>query len=988
MRKNSSLKRGLATVAVSALAVTGIPLLMTSADATPLSDQVGAFRILSQGSDAYANRVSLGSDGTNSTVSLVASGPAAVTSVQFQYSADGGGTFNDVNGIQTRNADGVFTTEWNPAGIAAGTTVQIKAIRNGGTFVTDSVLVEAAGSGNPSVELDTEGALGVYVNPFNGNGHVAVSGTTTANPAPNDIGVFDNDQDYDGNLNAGRVSGLTASLQGGVWKFDGVLVYPANNYPYSPGVEPNQVALTAAIDEAEDTEASTYYLQSVSTVTATPKKNPVAVGQTTDITVTVLDGQGQPVAGARVGYLSPDGGDAGTDPDDNPNMGNTNARGEVTITGLGAGTYTGYVDLGTAGYQVSDIEATPVTITEYTPAYTTLVASAVDGFSNFDVDELTGASDDLVATLKDQNGNPVAGEPIEYSYTFNPDAAGADVTTPYVGAGNSNVDGEAAIPFNNLGAGSYTLNVRRPNVLGTGLLQGTPVTINAAESEIEWAEGDSANAPVNGSETLTGKLALTGAGGAALGDRTVAVTWTPGGDAVVSTTQPAGTTKDDNTHATAVTAADGTFSVALTDPPPPPLTDPAPETGTLAADATELSGPGDAPNADAKDALSVKFQVQAEVSRIEVDANTVDGFGDFAPGKPAAVEIDVYGVDGDANPANDPLLEDFPVTVSVDKGFLSPYDDANANGLDDDELVLADGHDAAGDLFGFYEQLGATEDLTTGDDGATGDSQGSGEAGIVAAIERDAAFDDDGLAPMQITVTAGGETETATVTFDSTSYLNLDTVALERAADEPTGDVTVGTEVDFRFTAKDQFGNLVGEQSADISDDTSVANVLTDGDFGQTETDFVNDNDGIRATSGAPVVQTLQASLENVVTTEVDGSGDPDSDTETVNESADPITWIAKDTKKAIKAKLTTESKGKKDILTVKAPKSARGAKVVFYAQIDGEVVKIGKGTLNNKGDLTKRVRDRNGKKVTAYAAIVKATSRTLADSSNVSRVR
>jgi hypothetical protein len=315
--------------------------------------------------------------------------------------------------------------------------------------------------------------------------------------------------------------------------------------------------------------------------------------------------------------------------------------------------------------------------------------------------------------------------------------------------------------------------------------------------------------------------------------------------------------------------------------------------------------------------------------------------------------------------------------VSVDKGFLSPDADTPQ------ELTLADGQDDEGDLFGFYEQLGASEELTTADSGAVG------EAGIVAAIERDAGFDDDGLVQMEITVTAGDVTETETVTFDSRKYLNLDEVALERAADEPAGDVEVGDEVDFRLTAKDQFGNLVGDQLAEVSDDTAVAEVTTDGDFGSTETDFVNDNDGIRATSAFPVVQTLQARLENVVTTEVDAAGDPDADTRTVTESSAPVNWVEKaNEKKAINAKLRAKTKGNKDILIIRAPKAARGAKVVFYAQIDGEIVKVGKARLNRNGDVTKRVRDRNGNKKTAYAAIVRETSRTLSDTTNVRRVK
>jgi hypothetical protein len=65
MRKNSSMKRGLATVAVSALAVTGLPLLMTSASAEPLSDQVAASDVVLV---APAANASIKADGANTTV--------------------------------------------------------------------------------------------------------------------------------------------------------------------------------------------------------------------------------------------------------------------------------------------------------------------------------------------------------------------------------------------------------------------------------------------------------------------------------------------------------------------------------------------------------------------------------------------------------------------------------------------------------------------------------------------------------------------------------------------------------------------------------------------------------------------------------------------------------------------------------------------------------------------------------------------------------
>ena len=149
-------------------------------------------------------------------------------------------------------------------------------------------------------------------------------------------------------------------------------------------------------------------------------------------------------------------------------------------------------------------------------------------------------------------------------------------------------------------------------------------------------------------------------------------------------------------------------------------------------------------------------------------------------------------------------LTDYPVEVTVDKGFLSPERRDRPS-----DLTLADGHDATGDLWGFFKQLGQTQNVSTGD---AGRGRHRGRHGA------DADFDDDGLSDMTITVKAGDVTETRTVTFD-------DRDTAEPAEGEPgarrgrarRATSRVGQDVPFQLYTVDQFGNLAGDQLARIT---------------------------------------------------------------------------------------------------------------------------------------------------------------------------
>jgi hypothetical protein len=620
------------------------------------------------------------------------------------------------------------------------------------------------------------------------------------------------------------------------------------------------------------------------------------------------------------------------------------------------------------------------------PAAVTI--ASVQGFSAFDADELGTTADDFRVTVKEPNGSASVGATVQYRYTYTSTAPNAvPVVGPYTTAtGTTDAKGEIAIPNPTPALpGTYKLDVRTAvGTAGTDFVNAAPITFTVGESEITLADGATARSTVNGTDTYAGKLAL--ADGTPLANRTVDITYTRtgAGDAAFSAAQPAGTTSGTATTATAVTAADGSFSVSLTDPAATPggVT----ESGVLNAVATALQGTGDAPTADAEDEVAVTFEATPVISDVKIDTSSV--FGRVAPGKPVELDITVTRKDADTDPTNDEVLKDFPVQVSVDKGFLTPDTEGAGLTLDPNDLALEADQDDEGDLFGFYQDLGADETVDTSDDQAAP----ANAAGIVATIEKDAGFNDDGIVEQTVTVTAGGVTKTETITYDVRDYLNMTATVLRRDEGQPSGAVKAPGKVKFNFYAVDQFQNLIGDQGARISDDTPVAEVVTDGGFGSnyTETDFVNDNAGITATSDGAVDQTLTARISGVTETLVDKNGNLDDDTRSTS-TTHTIKWVEGGTagpKSTIVAQLQGKNNGPaKDKLNVVAPAKANGAVVKLFKVVGKKLVPAGTKTLK-KGKASFTKADKNGRGFTKYVAKVAATSDTKADRSNTRNVR
>jgi len=1049
---SSGMKRGLAATAVSAMAVTGLPFLASTASATPLATTIGANAVEFYSQQVAA--VSTKNDGTNTTVSLAAGGGANVTSVLFQYSTDGGTTYTDVpGGIVARNADGVFAVDWaNPP----ATLTNVRAVPDTGeanadvqpaTVANDPVVAPAK-----TVELGSEGALGVFQSPY-----------TDADGADNTAGNADDEPlgDYLGvrGTTSGATTGVTVSNvsheaqtttdtatatstdadgtgSGTTGAFGAIL--DIDGYNYSAGSEANQIALNATTTGAigantDDAEASTLYIQQIASITANPTS--VQLQGSTDtapVTLTVVDQNGKPVANAQVAV----GADTDTDttgPDTDTDgveriLGYTDAKGQYTTTAAqeidGPGDWKFYVNTNdNNAFESGTDKSVTVTATEYTPALATVDIKNERNRSALDLDEMMD-SDDFTIETRDQNGNLIdenlTGADVQYRWVVDPAATGvATQTSDWVDA--ETTGGKFAVPglldadwqrtssvpttdvqFPNqvaspgdLPAGSYTIEARRPNVGGSGLTNATPETFTGSESEITWDEGADANAPVEGDITLNGKLALID-GGAGLAGRLVTITFGAGREDARFVDTAGADADATGTTATAVTDANGNFSVKVDDQAGPSNVPDNPEDATVDAIASESATDGTSlqntngaddsttPNdpANAQQDVVVHFQAAPTVGRIDVQANTLDPRNPTqtnsnttsGPGVPVDLDITVYGKDNDTNPANDLVLKDQAISVSVDRGFLSP----NAEAAND--LKLAAGHTAAGSLWGFFQNDGLSKSITTGD---------SGTNGVVAAIEKDTDFDDNGLTDLTVTVKSGDVTKTMTVAMNAGVLLNQTDSMLKRTADSPQGNAVVGQDVFFNLYVHDQFGNLVGDEFARVSDDSTVADFQTDEDFDQTLSDFTTSGPGIRAFSDAPAVQTLTAAMTpNEVV--VDATGKPDSNSKSETVKSAPIKWAAAPVVPvAIRAILTGSNNGARaDRLTVDAPSKAHGAVVRLYKVVNGVRRLVGKSTLNLSGNRTFRVADRNGRAYTKYVAVVSKTARTKADTTNTKRVR
>lgn len=1040
---SSGIKRGLATTAIAALAITGVPAIANAAPLTLAGDN--AVTLVDP-----TLPISAKADGTNSTYRLTAQAGAGVTSVTFAYSLNGV-NYTEI-GSTTRNDNGVFGIEWDASAVAGAPEVTIRATGNVASVDTDVDTAAAPVAANNTVETTniTNGdTVGVFQAPYGGGQqNVIVNGTSslpTGAPALqflNSAGTF---------AAGGTATSTTTGTNPTTGTWAGIL----NIAGYQYGAT-NELLVRAA-QGSEDTEAFALYQQTITTVNAVAGQ-PTAGGAQVPVTVTVLDQNQRPIAGARV--ASSTGGDTVL----------TDAQGRATFTQTAASAYYFADATATPGYQANlgDQRSADVALGQYVPVATSLTATSSNGVA-FDFNEYDG--DDLTVQVKDQQGINFTGQQtVQYYFTFTAfDGTTTQGRFPAMGTDTIQTDasGSADIPLPTVTeGGTFTLFAgvaANPNTGNGAVPVSNVLSFKAGDATLDFDNVDPASAPAGGEITVTGSLELED--GTALAGRPVRLSYAPsiaGGNAAFDQATGA-----DAPTRTVTTGANGGFSAVLDDPAVTTGAQPT-ENGTITATTADyLDTEGDTDNAVETGTLRVIFSQNAA---------------------PAASTVDIAGLTANTTPGK---ADDAVVTVL----------DASGAPVANQTVTLTVGGDA---FFtdGTYTGANGTEggNLTNLGKSLTVATNNLGQATFQVGIGRSEDFDDDGDATATVTATVAtagttpSASDTATADFDSSNPLNGGDVTIV-PNDLLNGDASIlpdartGDEVFFDVYATDQFGNLTdvtvqltdNTTLADLSDTSVTTNFIDDGDFSAesireveqtitatwnapvtlvlngaaapqqttqalTDTYTINwyDVDINEATAtitsspegevmvGMPVTETVRVvdandnpiaglsvqfirqgpgsgqdgdanfttttnangeafytfvgteeGTANITVTATDGNG--------VVTAQDQVVFVDDSKPAVVDANLSANNNGAKPDrlkVTTGEPRAAGAVVKFFRIKASGGNVQVGQGVLNEDGLLKKNVKDVNGKKFSRYFARVLPTDDSTGDRSNNTRVR
>lgn len=848
---SSGIKRGLATVAISALAVTGVPAL---ASANTVDAQAAAGVVLYNTDTVDA---SVKNDGSNTTVRLEAGAPAAVTSLTFQY--DLGAGYVDIATVG-RNDDGAFSTEWNAAPLT-GATVSIRAIVTGATAaagnndVSNDVTILGGGAPEQAVSLTDGSAKGVYQSPITNQDNVIVSGTTSATGGTVAI-ARKTGTGTDANAATATVTPTPAppaTATGGTFK--GVL--DIDGYTFSGDGSADQLVVEALRD-TEDHESYTLYKQVITTVTATANSTTQPAGTPAKVTITVTDQATTPAPIAGVQVYKNQGGV-------NSFVGFTDADGQVKNVDQTAGNgSTFYYANATTETEFSagqgDKRSSDIVVTDFTPAPSTLVAKSNDGAA-FDDDEY--ASGDITVQVKNQNGgdfNPGVSQTVQYFWETTPFAGGAVVRTPATGTTTA-VDGVpddgnyvVEFPVSAPSGTNRLFAALSADTSGNGAIASTNVlTVKAGQATVTYDEASPESAPAGGEEVVDGQVVLED--GTGLPGRTVNLTFQQGAAGSDPTKDanfvPAAPATALTSTRTLTTGADGSFTVTVDDPAETPQGTEL--GGNIDAVVTGLGASGTV-NDQGVDFVSA---TPPTGSTIEITAITGDSSpGEFQSGTATVTAPDNTNSPADPDTARDNVAGQL-VTLTIDKGFFTSGAEKTPS------VVGAD----AGNLV----NLGQTITAVT---------NASGVVTFRTAIERDAGFDDDGLVKAVVTATAGtGVSDTEDVDYTSATPLNGGIVDIvlspEGEQDGPTDPASIANDVFYDVFVTDQFGNRVGGELVTLTDNQEDVFVSP----GSVPSDFDTNGDfSVSATEAATATVTgtwNSPSYEYTTTTGTAATGVP-----------------------------------------------------------------------------------------------------------------
>lgn len=845
---SSGIKRGLAVSAISALAITGVPAV---AFADSYADQLAnaEVRLYSQ----YSGGASVQNDGTGTTVHLLAGGGEDVAQIQFQYQPAGAADPINIGGPVSRS-NGVFSLEWAPPSSVLnipGTQVIAQPLSSVGTPIAGAADTRTVTvSGNvPAVDISNAAGstVGVFRQPYGTEADTVDDNETGAHNF--DLGIVSGTTSATGdadtielrNLTTGEPTGSTTpGVQGiirepaanGVRAFKGSVDFTGYNFDTTAPVV-NEAIVGARVGDtladSDDAEAVDLVEQTITTVTAAPGQTQVAGNNATTGNVTVLDQFGNAVRGAQVIYDVDNDGvwDAGTDGEYY-----TNNNGVAVIPGL-----TGDADGTSYSFFVNTTDGDDfdpavdfrrtITVSNFDQVATTIEANSVDGAA-FDVNEY--ALGDITVTVEDQQGNGLAGQTVQYQWTFTAYPTTATPNpAPVVTNGSATTtgaDGEANIPlpanYQNQ-SGTYVLQyfINRDGTPGQGAgdLSGAPLTVEAGDSTLAFDDAQAAAAGSTATYTATLRLP----DGTPLPGRAVRFTYAPNGDDVVvaaQANQPAGTTRVSDTAADDVTDANGAVQVALSDPANTP---PRSELDGM-LDAVTQAGTVDNDNAaEDADAIEVDFVTNAGPA-----GSTVVITEDNDVVRPGEANAGTAVVTRPGATSTDPrvAVEGVGVTLTISEGFFTDgtIDEGAAAGEDAPQL----------------NSLGQTITVVSGPGGVV-DFQ--------TAIERSEQFDNDGLAEAVVTAAISGSTDTEDFDYTSANPFNGGTLELVQSPNSeqanPVDPTLAGNEVAFDVFTRDGYGNLVGNEPVVVTDSSDAATVSAntrsdfeaDGDFTVTSTE-------------------------------------------------------------------------------------------------------------------------------------------------------
>ncbi|QWC84363.1 MSCRAMM family adhesin SdrC [Nocardioidaceae bacterium] len=865
---SSGIKRGLASTAVAALAVSGF--------------QGASYAQPAAGNDGFytANQIALlsQSEGVASTqgdetVRLEAGAGAGTSSVTFQYNTGNPDVWVDIATVAERNDNGFFSFEWDPS-LPNGTTVDLRVIRTG-TNAAGQTLVANNPAGNvlltgdqPTVDI-TDGENLSYFLSGGGNFVVSLSGTSSAD-AGSAVVVTSPVPGVSVASNNGNVTVDEDGTWSGSFTVSG----------YNRAGTPDQIAFVATLGDNTDDDVEAFELQqgtlSIAAVAADNDfdSQNVSAGGTYDVTITVTDGT-NPVAGIQV------------DSQNTGSTGVTNEAGQVTLQQRDATTDRYFTDLN--GNDAFD-SATEVRTDEVTtpagdaPETDSLEATSDDGAA-FDFDEYNGnfvsgngdntstdegSESELTVQILDQNGQPTSpqgDQELHYRWNFTPADGGETVQYPaedadpdyYVNEDDDNGQYEVGLPqIDGDADGTYVLSaaLTGDTINGTGnnpesgFIDYTNVlTVEAGESTLEINPGGGENGEVEAdagdSQAFTATLALES--GTELPNRDIDVTYEQGNEfAPGDGTADSGLVQGNNLvqSLSLTTDESGVVSFTARDPQTADADDQGAEldnmitAATADTDESDINPDGDGDetsNADESDEVELDFTSDNSVSNL--------GLNDPDDGA-AAGEIVTYTATVNTTAGN-PVADGTEVTFTTDQGYFT-------------EDTTVDGEE------GEYDSEGQTITVETV----------NGVATAYLTIGQNDGFNDDGLVDADVTATSAGSSDSDDYQFDSSDPLNGSAVELVRSADQDSdnenGAQATFDTVAFEVIARDQFGNPVGGAEVDIDatgnvsvdtdDDTPAAGEVPAQENGTVITDFVDDEDVvIDANAAEDITSTVTA---------------------------------------------------------------------------------------------------------------------------------